>query len=116
MKIREGAAVVGAGAALGDGAVVTVSDIGTAKITPFEELEAKGRGGTGVRITRFTKEKRLAMATVVGPDALMAVMATDDDDKKADPTPVDLTLEPTKRDLVSSKTERRILAVGVGRW
>lgn len=116
MKLREGAAVIGAGSALGDGAVVTVSDTGTAKITPFEELEAKGRGGTGVRITRFTKEKRLTMATVVGPDALMAVMATDDDDKKADPTPVDLTLEPTKRDLVSAKTERRILAVGVGRW
>jgi DNA gyrase subunit A len=116
MKAREGATVIGAGAALGDGAVVTVSDAGTAKITPFEELETKGRGGGGVRITRFTKEKRLAMATVVGPEALMAVMATDDDDKKADPTPVDLSVEPTKRDLVSSKTERRILAVGLARF
>lgn len=116
MKVSEGATVIGAGAALGDGAVVTVSDTGTAKITPFEELEAKGRGGGGVRITRFTKEKRLTMASVVGPEALMAVMATDDDDKKADPTPVDLSLEPTKRDLVSSKTERRILAVGLARF
>ncbi|MGI9622391.1 MAG: DNA gyrase/topoisomerase IV subunit A [Acidimicrobiales bacterium] len=116
MKLREGSTVVGAGPALGDGAVVTVSDTGTAKITPFEELETKGRGGSGVRVTRFTREKRIDMATVVGPEPLMAVMATDDDDKKADPTPVELTLEPTKRDLVSNKTERRILAVGVGRW
>ena len=43
-------------------------------------------------------------------------MATDDDDKKADPTPVELTLEPTKRDLVGSRTDRRILAVGPSRW
>ena len=116
MRLRDGAAVIGAGPALGDGAIVTVSDIGTAKVTPFEELESKGRGGTGVRLTRFTKEKKLTMATIVGPDALLAVMATDDDDKKADPTPVDLTLEPTKRDLVGIKTERRILAVGPSRW
>ena len=43
-------------------------------------------------------------------------MATDDDPKKADPVPVDLPIEPTKRDLVSSKTDRRILDVGLPRW
>jgi DNA gyrase subunit A len=116
MKLREGAAVIGAGPALGDGAIVTVSDVGTAKVTPFEELESKGRGGAGVRLTRFTREKRLVMATVVGPDALLAVMSTDDDPTKVDPTPVDLTLEPTRRDLVSTRTDRRILAVGPSRW
>ena len=56
------------------------------------------------------------MATVVGPDALLAVMSTDDDPTKVDPTPVDLTLEPTRRDLVSTRTDRRILAVGPSRW
>ncbi|MFV2039307.1 MAG: DNA gyrase subunit A, partial [Acidimicrobiales bacterium] len=116
MKLRAGATVVGAGPAIGDGAIVTVSDIGTAKITPFEELEPKGRGGAGVRLTRFTREKRLQMATVVGPEALLAVMATDDNHKLLDPTPVELTLEPTRRDLVGSRTDRRILAVGVSRW
>ncbi len=116
MKLRDGATVIGAGPALGDGAIVTVSDIDTAKVTPFEELEPKGRGGAGVRLTRFTKEKRLVMAAIVGPDALLAVMATDDDATKVDPTPVDLTLEPTKRDLVSTRTDRRILAVGPSRW
>ena len=43
-------------------------------------------------------------------------MATDEDPKKADPIPVDLPLEPTKRDLVSSKTNRKILDVGPARW
>ena len=116
MKIRDGVKIVGAGAAIGDGAVVTVTDTGSAKVTPFEELSSKGRGGTGIRVTRFTKEKSLVLARIVGPDVLLAVMATDDDPKKADPVPVDLPIEPTKRDLVSSKTDRRILDVGLPRW
>ena len=116
MKLRDGVKIVGAGAALGDGAVVTVTDLGTAKVTPFEELASKGRGGTGIRITKFTKEKNLALARIVGPDVLLAVMATDEDPKKADPVPVDLPVEPTKRDLVSTKTDRRILDVGLPLW
>ena len=116
MKIRDGVKIVGAGAAIGDGAVVTVTDTGSAKVTPFEELTSKGRGGTGIRVTKFTKEKSLVLARIVGPDVLLAVMATDDDPKKADPVPVDLPIEPTKRDLVSSKTDRRILDVGLPRW
>ena len=116
MKLREGVKVIGAGAALGDGAVITVTDTGSAKATPFEELTTKGRGGTGIRITKFTKEKSITLAKVVGPDVVLAVMATDDDPKKADPVPVDLPLEPSKRDLVSSKTERIILDIGPARW
>ena len=116
MKLRDGVKVVGAGAALGDGAVITVTDTGSAKATPFEELTTKGRGGTGIRITKFTKEKSISFARIVGPDVVLAVMATDEDPKKADPVPVDLPLEPTKRDLVSSKTSRIILDVGPARW
>ncbi len=116
MKLRDGVKVVGAGAALGDGAVITITDTGSAKATPFEELTTKGRGGTGIRITKFTKEKSISFAKIVGPDVVLAVMATDDDPKKADPVPVDLPLEPTKRDLVSSKTSRKILDVGPARW
>ena len=116
MKLRDGVKVIGAGAALGDGAVITVTDIGTAKATPFEEITTKGRGGTGIRITKFTKEKSLILAKVVGPDVVLAIMATDEDPKKADPVPVDLPLEPTKRDLVSVKTERKILDIGPPRW
>ncbi len=116
MKLRDGVKIVGAGAGLGDGAVVTITDIGTAKVTPFEELTPKGRGGSGTRITKFNKEKNLILARIVGPEVPLAVMATDDDPKKADPVPVDLTIEPTKRDLVSTKTERRILDIGLSRW
>ena len=116
MKLRDGVKVIGAGAALGDGAVITVTDTGSAKATPFEELTTKGRGGTGIRITKFTKEKSISFARIVGPDVVLAVMATDEDPKKADPVPVDLPLEPTKRDLVSSKTSRKILDVGPARW
>jgi DNA gyrase subunit A len=116
MKVRDGCAVLGAGPALGDGAVVTVSDLGTAKVTPFEEIPAKGRGAQGVRLTRFTKESHLVLAHVAGPDMLLAVMSTDDDPRKPDPVPVPLPVEPTKRDLVSTATDRRILAVGPARW
>ena len=115
MKIRDGVKIVGAGAAIGDGAVVTVTDTGSAKVTPLKNFPPRV-GGTGIRVTRFTKEKSLVLARIVGPDVLLAVMATDDDPKKADPVPVDLPIEPTKRDLVSSKTDRRILDVGLPRW
>ena len=54
-------AAVRTGFASASGKQILLSDADLA--TPFEELEAKGRGGTGVRITRFTKEKRLTMAT-----------------------------------------------------
>ncbi|GIR36114.1 MAG: hypothetical protein CM15mP49_14990 [Actinomycetota bacterium] len=45
MKIRDGVKIVGAGAAIGDGAVVTVTDTGSAKVTPSKNFP-KGRGGT----------------------------------------------------------------------
>ncbi|MCB0996562.1 MAG: DNA topoisomerase 4 subunit A [Acidimicrobiales bacterium] len=116
MRLREGATVVGAGPAIGDGAVVSVTDLGTCKVTPFEELPSQGRGSGGVRLTRFTKESRLELVHVSGPDMLLAVMSTDDDPRKPDPTPVPLPVEPSKRDLVSIATERRILDVGPARW
>ncbi len=116
MRLRDGARVIGAGPALPSSVIVTVSDIGTAKVTPADELPAKGRGGVGVRITRFGSESQLVLAWIGAPDGVLAVMSTDDDATKPDPTPVPLPLEPTKRDLVSSETERRILAVGPARW
>ena len=46
----------------------------------------------------------------------MAVMSTDDNPTKEDPQPVYFSLAPSKRDLVSTETDRRILAVGMARW
>jgi hypothetical protein len=43
-------------------------------------------------------------------------MASDEDPSKADPNPVPLILEPGRRDLVSTSTERQVLALGPARW
>ncbi|MGI9607168.1 MAG: DNA gyrase/topoisomerase IV subunit A [Acidimicrobiales bacterium] len=116
MKLRDGATVIGAGVIIGDEAIVTVTDRGTAKVTPASEFESKGRGGVGVRITRFTDEKSLRYASICGLEDLLAIVGSDDDPTKPAPDPVPVTLEPTKRDLVSTATDQPILAVGPARW
>ncbi len=116
MKVRAGARVIAAAPVVPDALVVTVTDTGTAKATPFDEIDSKGRGGQGVRITRFSGESELVLAFIGSPSGLVVVMSTDDDPTKADPNPVPFDLDPTKRDLVSTSTERRILAVGSARW
>lgn len=116
MKLRDGARVIAAGPVLGDAVAITVSDTGSAKATAFDEIDAKGRGGQGVRLTRFGDESHLVLGWVGDLSGLMAVMSTDDDPTKPDPNPVPFPLEPTKRDLVSVATDRRILAVGPARW
>jgi DNA gyrase/topoisomerase IV subunit A len=116
MKLRDGAKIVAAGAIIGDAAVLTVTDKGTAKVTPASEFESKGRGGTGVRVTRFTDEKALVYGYVGAVEGLLAIVGSEEDTTKPAPDPVPLTLEPSKRDLVSSATDLPILAVGPARW
>ena len=58
MKLRDGVKVVGAGAALGDGAVITITDTGSAKATPFEELTTKGRGAPEYVLRNSRKRNR----------------------------------------------------------
>ena len=116
MKLKDGAKVVGAGAILSDEPILTVTDKGTAKLTPSSEFDAKGRGTGGVRITRFTDEKALVYAHVGSTEGLLAVVGSDDDPTKPAPDPVPITLEPSKRDLVSTTTDQPILHVGQARW
>lgn len=116
MKLKDGAKVIGAGAVLGDEPVLTVTDKGTAKLTPSSEFDAKGRGGAGVRITRFTNERALVYAHIGATDGLLAVVGSDDDPSKPAPDPIAVDLEPTKRDLVSTATDAPILVVGPARW
>ncbi|MDP6288107.1 MAG: DNA gyrase C-terminal beta-propeller domain-containing protein, partial [Acidimicrobiales bacterium] len=116
MKLRDGATVVAAAAALGDDTLVTVTDDSSVKATPLSELEAKGRGGIGVRVSRLADGASLSTAHVGPTIGLLAIMTSDDDAKKPDPTPVPLMLEATKRDLVSAASERQILAIGPPRW
>ncbi len=116
MSLREGASVVGAGPALGDPMVIAIGSRGTAKVTEAAEIPAKGRGAQGVRLARFGDGERVTMAYVGGAGGLWALMGTDDDPTKPDPTPVPFMMAATKRDLVAVATERQVLALGPGRW
>ncbi len=116
MKLRDGSKVIAAGAILTDEPILTVTDKGTAKLTPSSEFDSKGRGGAGVRITRFTNEKALVYAHVGSTDGMLAVVGADDDPTKPAPDPISIDLEPTRRDLVSAATDVPILAVGQSRF
>ena len=116
IKLKGGAKVIAAGAILSDEHILTVTDKGTAKLTPTSEFDAKGRGGGGVRVTRFTNERALVYARVGSVAGVLAVVGSDDDKTKPAPDPVPLVLEPTKRDLVSNPTDQPILAVGLARF
>lgn len=117
MKLKDGAKVVGAGALIGDGASIIVTDTSGLKATPYEELPSKGRGGQGVRLARIGDGESVTLAWFGAmPADLLAQMADDDDPKKVDPNPVPLDPEPSARDLVPARTERQILVLAPGRW
>ena len=117
MKLTEGATVVGAGSVVGDDTIVlTQTEKQTAKVTDVGEIATKGRGTSGVRITKFRDEKRIELA-YVGPEAgVSLIVGSAESPTKPDPNPEPLTVPHTGRDLVSRKIPRRILAVGFGRW
>ncbi len=116
MKLKGSAKVVGAGAIIGDENILTVTDKGTAKLTPASEFDAKGRGGGGVRITRFTDEKALVYARVGSMQGALAIVGSDEDKSKPAPDPVAIDLEPSKRDLVSTATDQPIIIAGTARF
>jgi DNA gyrase subunit A len=116
MKVRSGASVIGAGLAPEGSFVLSVTDTGTAKLTDAAEIPAKGRGAGGVRLTRFKHEKRLAWAHVGPVDDLAVVVGQADAPTKPDPTPVALSLTPSRRDTQSTATDERILAAGARRF
>ena len=116
MNLRSGVVVVGAAPVLGDNTLITVTDTGGVKATPLSELEARGRGGIGVRVSKLADGSALSLAHIGQPMGLLAIMGTDEDPRRPDPNPVPLMLEPTRRDLVSTASERQILAIGPARW
>jgi len=116
MKLRGDATVIGAAATIGDEALITVTSDSCAKATPMADMETRGRGGVGVRVTKLGDDTSLTLMDVGEPLGLLAVMASDDDPRKPDPNPVPLMLEPGRRDLVSTSTERQVLALGPARW
>ncbi len=116
IKLKGKARVVGAGPADATSVVVSVTDRGTAKATSTDEIPSKGRGTGGVRITKFKDETRLDFAWVGPIERTMCVVSLPDSATKPDNTPQPLKLRATRRDGVSSTTERRILGIGSLRW
>lgn len=117
MKLKGDATVAGAGALIGDGAAIVVTDESGLKATPYEELPVKGRGGQGVRLAKLNADEAITVAWFGGmPADLLAQMADDDDPRKIDPNPEALDPEPSGRDLVPARTERQIEVLAPGRW
>ncbi len=114
--LKGNARVVGAGLAQSGAVVVTVTDTGSAKSTSVDEVPTKGRGGGGVRLTKFKDEQRLDYAWVGVPDRIVAVVGQEDAPTKPDSTPESIGLRPTRRDGTSRETPRRILRIGTLRW
>ncbi|MGD9751325.1 MAG: DNA topoisomerase (ATP-hydrolyzing) subunit A [Acidimicrobiia bacterium] len=117
MKLRGGATVVGAGPVDAAGTVLVVSEGGGAKRTPMAEVPPQGRAAGGVRLTKLRPEDGRIRYALVAPDTeLAAVVGQQDAPDKADPNPVPLTLEPTRRDGGAVRMARPILAAGKARW
>ena len=119
MKLKDNAKIIGAGPVdpeVWDGAVISITTNAEAKATPYDELPVKGRGGGGVRLTKLRDGETLQAVFIGSTENLWVLMSTDDDSSKLDPTPVPFIIEPTKRDLVSSPTDRQILSIAPVRW
>jgi hypothetical protein len=116
MKLKDGAKIIAAGVVLADDVLYSVTNRSSLKATPTSEFESRGRNGVGVRVNKLGDGEELTFAWVGQPIGLLATMCKDDDPQKADPNPIPLMIETTKRDLSSGSTERQILSLGPGRW
>ncbi len=115
MALKGTAKVVGAGIASNDTVIMSITDTGSAKSTSVHEIPTKGRNGGGVRLTKFSGERRLDYAWVGNPERIVAVVGADGSTKPA-PTPESIALRPTRRDGASRSLPHRILQIGTLRW
>jgi DNA gyrase subunit A len=115
MALKGAAKVIGAGIATDGAVILSITDTGSAKSTSVEEIPTKGRNGGGVRLTRFSEEKRLDYAWVGNPERIVAVVGSEGSTKPA-PTPESIALRPTRRDGASRSLPNRILQIGTLRW
>ena len=117
MNLRDGAAVAGAGAVIGDAAdVVVATRSGGVKATECSELAAQNRDGQGIFIAKLA-DGDVVVAAVVAPRlGLLALMGLDDDAKRIDRHPVPVEVEPTARYRAPQRSERRIHVMAPGRW
>jgi DNA gyrase subunit A len=117
IKLRHGALVLAAGAAVEGGVVLTVSEGEAAKLTAVEEIPRQGRTAGGVRLTRLRPDDgSLRLAVVASTADLWSVLSQVDEPNKADTQPQPLPVAITRRDAASTPTARRVLGVGKARW
>ncbi len=114
MKLRPGAAVIGAGALFGEAYVVVVTTAGAAKATPAGDFTPAGRGGMGVRVCSLRDGEGLRDA-YVGP-LVDVFVVTGARPSTPDSEPVPFPFPPTRRGLVAHSGPKPILAVGQRRW
>ena len=114
MKLRPGAAVIGAGALFGEAYVVVVTTAGAAKATPAGDFTPAGRGGMGVRVCSLRDGDGLRDA-YVGP-LVDVFVVTGARPSTPDSEPVPFPFPPTRRGLVARSGPKPILAVGQRRW
>ena len=117
MKLAAGATVLTAAPVAYGTLAVMVTDEGTLKVTDLAEIPARGRNSAGSPAVRFGGfETCVAYAWVGVNRQLAAIVAIDDDPKRAHPTPVRPALTLTKRNLRARRTGPRILAIGQDRF
>ncbi len=117
MKLKPGASVIAAGLVEFGGVVVVVTDEGATKVTDLAEVPAKGRATGGVRVVRFRGfETTLAYGWVGRNQQVGAIVSSDAEGRHSDPTPVAVTLDPTRRDGAAVDLGYRILHLGEYRF
>ena len=113
MKLKPGASLIAAGIVEFGSAVVIVSDEGAIKATDVAEIPSKGRATGGVRTVKWRDFETTAAFAWVGRSQQLAAVVVDPlDEKKAESTPMPLSLELTRRDGLTASQESRVLLVG----
>ena len=117
IKLKPGSRVLAAGPVDFGTVVVLVSDEGAVKVTEAAEVPTKGRATGGVRTVKWRDFETTATFAWVGRgQQLAAVVTAPDDDKKLEPVPEPLSLEPTRRDSQTVALEYRVALVGEYRF
>ena len=117
MKLKPGSRVLAAGPVDFGTLVVLVSDEGAVKVTDAAEVPTKGRATGGVRTVRWRDFETTATFAWVGRgQQLAAVARAAGDDKKLEPVPEPLSLDPTKRDSQTVALDYRVALVGEYRF
>ncbi|MGB4272882.1 MAG: DNA gyrase subunit A, partial [Propionicimonas sp.] len=114
IKLSPGARAIHFGSSRSsDAVVVTIAgsssalpgtDVGSIKVTPFEQYPGKGRATGGVRCQRFLKGEDVLLLAWVGPEPAIACAASG--------SPVDLPPLDPRRDASGTPANQPIAAIG----